>query len=190
MINKKKAKLIIKLIILVISLVLLIRLISFTLSKYESSADSNAKVDVAFYVLNKDYQTMTLNLDKLLPSDTPYTHTFSISNSDGTNKAETDLQYDLSIKTTTNLPITYELYMNQLYTDTGASNIIQTNQVSQDSDGTYFRNMTTNTVNLNYNTTTTNTYQLVIRFPSTYNTVNYQDIIEAIEIDVDSKQVI
>ena len=35
-----------------------------------------------------------------------------------------------------------------------------------------------------------NIYQLVVYFPQKYNTINYQDIIEGIEISVDSKQVI
>ena len=190
MINKKKAKLIIKLLILVLSLIVLIRLISFTLSKYESNAKSTANVNVAFYILKKDFQTMNFNLGGIFPSDDPYIYTFSIGNTDGKNEAETDLQYDLKIRTTTNLPVSYELYMNQKYTDNGAKNIIKDNVVAQDADGTYFRNITTDTVTLLQSNITTNIYQLVVRFPSSYNTTNYQDIIEAIEINVDSKQVI
>lgn len=190
MINRKKAKLIIKLLIAVLSLIILIRFISFTLSRYQSKARSNANVDVAFYVLNKNFQTMTLNLGGIFPNDTPYTYSFSIANTDGTNNAETDLQYDLKIRTTTNMPITYELYMNQKYTDSGANNIITDNSVAQDADGTYFRTITTNTITLLKSNITTNLYQLVVRFPSTYNTTKYQDLIDAIEISVDSKQVI
>ena len=82
--NKKLAKKIVKILILLLSLILLIKLISFTYSKYESSATTNPNVPVAFYVINKDYKTMSLNLDSLFPSDTPYVYDFAISNTDGT----------------------------------------------------------------------------------------------------------
>lgn len=190
MVNKKRIKLIIKLLILVLILILLSKLISLTMARYESIAKSNAKVDVAFYVLKKDFKTMTMHLQDIFPNDTPYTYSFSISNADGTNSAETDLDYDLSIRTTTNLPTTYELYMNQTYTDANATNIIKTNEIKQDADGTYFRYITTDTIRLLYTNVTTNLYQLVVRFPAQYNTTDYQDIIEAIEISVSSKQVI
>ena len=50
--------------------------------------------------------------------------------------------------------------------------------------------MTTEKEELKYKEPKTNTYQLVVSFPSNYNTENYQDIIEAIEINVDGKQII
>ena len=188
--NKKLAKKIVKILILLLSLILLIKLISFTYSKYESSATTNPNVPVAFYVINKDYKTMSLNLDSLFPSDTPYVYDFAISNTDGTNRCETDMEYDLSIRTTTNLPIDYELYMNQAYDETGATNILQNDEIAQDESGTYFRRFTTDTNSFTYKKDETNTYQLVLRFPAKYNTINYQDVIEGIEITVNSRQVI
>lgn len=189
MTKNKKAKLIIKLLILLLVLLLLTRLISFTLSKYESFSKSNGDVEIAFYILNKDFQTMNLNLDSILPRDEPYVYSFSVGNTNGKENAQIDLEYNLSIRTTTNLPLTYELYKNQEYTDSDAINIIKTNEVAQDADGTYFRTITTDKVQLNYTDITTDIYQLVVRFPSIYNTTDYQDIIEAIEIDIDSNQV-
>ena len=188
--NQKIAKKIVKLLILLLSLILLIRLISFTFSKYESRASTNPNIEVAFYIINKDYQSMSLNLDSLFPSDEPYVYTFSISNTDGTNMCETDMEYDLTIRTTTNLPIDYELYMNENYNDSGATSIIKTNEVIQDEDGTYFRVITTEPENFTFAKEEVNIYQLVLNFPKKYNNINYQDIIEGIEISVNSKQVI
>lgn len=190
MINRKKLKLVIKFLILALILLLLAKLISFTLSKYESLARTNTDVDVALYLFNTDFQTMTLNLDSLFPSDELHVYTFSIGNTDGKDTAQTDLEYNLTIRTTTNLPIEYELYMNQNYTDSDATSIIKTNTIEQDEDGTYFRIITTDTITLKYTDVTTNIYQLVLYFPAIYNTIDYQDIIEAIEINVDSKQII
>lgn len=192
-INKKKLKLVIKLLVAVLSLILLMRLISFTAAKYESFARTNADVEVAFYILNKDYKTMTLNLDSLFPRSIPYTYKFSVANTDGENNAETDLEYELSIRTTTNLPVTYELYMNEEYTDKNATNIIKTNEVKKDSeeeDAALFRYITTEKQTLQYTKTETNLYQLVVYFPEDYNTGEYQDVIEAIEITINSNQIL
>ena len=190
MLNRRKLKLIVILLFLVFAIIILSRLIAFTLSRYESTGQSDTEVDIAFYVLNPDYQSMTLNLDTLVPRNTPYTYSFTVSNSDGTNRAEVDLEYEIVIRTTTNLPISYRLYMNEVYTASGATSIFTSNETIQDDYNTYFKRMETDTVTLNYTETTTNTYQLVLDFPTTYNTYNYQDIIEAIEISVNSRQVI
>ena len=80
--------------------------------------------------------------------------------------------------------------MNEKYNQKDANDIIKTNEVYQVEDGTYFRKMTTEKEELKYKEPKTNTYQLVVSFPSNYNTENYQDIIEAIEINVDGKQII
>lgn len=48
---------------------------------------------------------MTLNLDSLIPNSTPYTYTFSISNEKDGHITETDMQYDLQIRTTIKSPI-------------------------------------------------------------------------------------
>ena len=165
-------------------------MISFTYSKYESRANTKPNIIVAFYVLNKDYQSMNLNLDELFPREEPYIYTFSISNTKGQKRCQTDLEYELSIKTTTNLPITYELYKNQNYNDDNATSIKKTDEIIQDEDGTYFRIITTETESFSFREDETNIYQLVVHFPQEYNTINYQDIIEGIEITVNSKQII
>lgn len=187
--NKKLKRLYAKIVILILCFLILMRIVTLVLSKYESEAKSTANVDIAFYLLKEDYKTMTLNLASLFPQNDAYVFTFTIGNQDGEKTAEIDLVYDLTIRTTTNLPLTYELYKNQEYTDTGATNIIKTNTIEKDEYGTYFKIMTTESENLNYKEPKTNTYQLVIHFPENYNTTNYQNIIEALEINVNSHQV-
>lgn len=188
MINKKIKILYGKLIILIMCLIIILRLFTLILAKYESESTADTQVDIAFYLFKEDYQTMTLNLGSLLPKDNAYVYSFSIANQDGNQTAEIDLTYDLTIRTTTNLPLTYNLYMNQDYTDNGATDIAVTNEIEQDEDETFFRTITTQTEELKYREPKTNSYQLVVHFPSNYNTDNYQDIIEAIEIKVESRQ--
>lgn len=96
--------------------------------------------------------------------------------------------YNLTLKATTNLPIKYELYMNQNYNDANAKNIITSDTTEKDDDGTYFKTMIVDTETLEFANPKTNVYNLVINFPENYNTENFQDIIEMIEIEVESKQ--
>ena len=189
MANKKLRRLYMKLVILVLCLLIIARIFVLVLSKYESISDSYANVDIAFYLLKEDYKTMTINLASLLPQDNAYTFEFSIGNQAGEDIAEVDIEYELTLRTTTNLPLTYDLYMNQKYTDTGATSIIKENKVEKDEDGTYFRTITTEKIDLLYTQGTTNIYQLVVYFPANYNHEQYQDIIELLEINVNAQQI-
>ena len=187
--NKKLRRLYEKLIILVLCFLIIARIFVLVLSKYESISDSYANVDIAFYLFKEDYKTMTINLASILPQDNAYVFEFTIGNQDGIEIAEVDLEYELTLRTTTNLPLTYELYMNQQYTDDGATNIIKENSVALDEYGTYFRTMTTDKITLPYTQGITNLYQLVVYFPANYDQENYQDIIELLEITVNAQQV-
>lgn len=187
--TKKLRRLYAKLIILILCLLVIARIFVLVLAKYESIANSYANVEIAFYLLKEDYKTMTINLAELLPQDNAYIFNFSIGNEDGIEMAEVDIEYELSLRTTTNLPLTYELYMNQNYTDVDATNIIKENNIALDEQGTYFRTITTDKINLSYKKGTTNLYQLVVYFPANYNKEIYQDIIELIEINVNAQQV-
>ena len=187
--TKKLRRLYAKLIILVLCLLIIARIFVLVLSKYESIANSYANVEIAFYLLKEDYKTMTINLAELLPQNNAYVFDFSIGNQDGIEMAEVDLEYELSLRTTTNLPLTFELYMNENYTDAGATNIIKENNVAQDEHGTYFRTMSTEKNYLSYKEGVTNLYQLVVYFPANYNKEIYQDIIELLEINVNAQQV-
>ena len=188
MINKKRI-VYTKLVILILCFFISLRIFVLVLSKYESISNSNANLDIAFYLLKEDYQTMTTNLASIEPRDNAYVFNISIGNQDGEKKAEVDLIYDLTIRTTTNLPLTYDLYMNQQFDDNDAVSIIKENVISQDENMTYFRTITTEPITLRYTIGTTNVYQLVVYFPKDYNKENYQDIIEALEITVEAKQV-
>ena len=189
MANKKLRRLYMKLVILVLCLLIIARIFVLVLSKYESISDSYANVDIAFYLLKEDYKTMTINLASLLPQDNAYTFEFSIGNQAGEEIADVDIEYELTLRTTTNLPLTYELYMNEIYTEADATNIIKENKVVQDEDGTYFRTITTEKETLLYTQGETNIYQLVVYFPANYNHEQYQDIIELLEINVNAQQI-
>ena len=171
-----------KVIILILCILILIRIITLVMSRYETTADSEANIDTAFYILNEDYQEMTLNIDSLLHSANTNTYVFTISNEKDGNIAETDLEYNLKIRTTTNLPLTFELLEN----DNEITDI--TTKTEQDSDGTYFKTIELGARYFRHSVRSINTYTLVVNFSEDYSSIDYQDVIELIEISVDSTQ--
>lgn len=184
--RKKVMRLYAKLVILILCMLIISRIFVLVLSKYESISNSYANVDIAFYLFKEDYKTMTVNLASLVPQDNKYIYEFTVGNQDGIETAEVDIEYELTLRTTTNLQLTYELYMNE----NNEENIIIENTILPDEYGTFFRTMTTEKKFLPYTKGTTNLYQLVINFPVNYNQEKYQDIIELLEITVNAKQVV
>lgn len=182
--SKHKGRInLIKILIILLCLLFTFFIARFTYSKYQTTTNSSSQLDVAFYIVKEGYQSMSVKLDSIVPRATPYIYTFTVSNTDGTNRAQTNLSYDLSVITTTNLPLTYELLINN-------SDAILSNNVAQDSDGTYFRTITTNTQQFGFTADQTNTYTLKVTFPAQYTNISYQDIIEGVEIVVNSRQTI
>ena len=112
--------------------------------------------------------------------------TSTISNYENDKVAEVDLKYDLMIRATTNLPLEYELYKNEYLT----TNIIEEEEKIQDEYGTYFYNMKTKETQLLKEEKVLNTYTLKIYFKTTYINYMYQDIMENIEIIINSQQII
>lgn len=187
--NKKLRILYAKMVILILSCLIIARIFILVLSKYESISNSYANVDIAFYLLKEDYKTMTIDLASIVPRDNEYIFEFSIGNQEGEQIAEVDLEYELTLRATTNLPLGYKLYLNEEYTTEGSTNIIKENTVNADEYGTYFRTMTTEKILLKYTEGKTNLYQLVITFPQNYNSEIYQNVLELLEINVNAEQV-
>lgn len=195
MFNVKKLFMINKLTIAIIILALLLVITPFTYSRFFSSGKSDYNIDTAYYVLGTDYNEYQIHLDELLPSDNSYVYTFRILNNKDNKRVETKVDYTLKIVTTTNLPLSYSLFMNERHDDSGASNIIVDDVIERDDgndefEGAYFRTMTTNTVRFGFVSDEHNDYQLVINFPSSLSETEYQEAIEGIFITIDSKQVI
>ena len=102
------------------------------------------------------------------------------------------LEYVLQIITTTNLPLTYKLYMNEDYTSNTATNLVTNNNttVTADDDGTYFKYITLAKEELYYNTPKINNYTLLIYYlPESANAI-YQNTIESVRIVIDSNQIV
>lgn len=190
MFNKKRFLLINKLNIVFIIFVVILYFCPVTLSKYESNSNGSAVSSIAYYVVGTDYQTDAINLMGMIPRDEDYVYNFTVSNfdSDG-NLAETDLSYDLSVVTTTNLPLEYELYISNDGGNT-YSNAVTLDEIKKDETGTYFRYLYTDKVSISHTEKVTYNYTLKVKFAKNYNSYIYQDIIEGVRIIIDSKQIL
>lgn len=190
MIDVKKFLKLNRLTLILIIFIILLIIVPITYSKFQSHAKSNADVKTAFYIIDSNSENKQIVLDKMIPQDEPYTYNFIVANNNGEKRCETNMEYTLTITTTTNLPLTYKLYLNEKYTDPNSKNIIISEETATDDDGTYFKTIKTNKLTFSHEKDESNIYQLVVEFPKQYNTTDYQDSVEAIIINVDSKQII
>lgn len=179
-----------RLTIAIIILAILLFIVPITYSRFQSTRTPNTEIETAFYIIDSNYETKSVHLDDLVPSDTPYTYNFTVANNNGTDRAETDIEYTIEITSTTNLPLNYALYLNQEYTDEDSTNIIINDTTQPDEYGTYFKKMVTESKKFSHLKDESNSYQMTVVFPKEYEYFEYQGIIEGIIITVKSKQVI
>ena len=199
-----------KFLLAMLILCLIHKILFSSYSLYESEAKSTADIDVAFYTLKDEYLTNVISLEEMVPGDTRRIE-FTVSNyyiDDKGEKiiSETDMIYDLKVRTTTNLPLEYKMYKNQGLDVINLTNVLEIETVQNqnmylDEDKTIFKNLVfanqtedkkeegiTDSDKFYYTSPGTNTYILEITLPARYNSIEYQNIIECIEITVDSEQ--
>ena len=187
-INKRKYTLL--LVFLFVDLLLILAIFNSSNARYTSDAVSETLLDIALYALAED-NDLEITLDKMVPREDPYVYEFSVINSDGNNITDTRMYYDLKIIATTNIPLEYKLCMNvSLCQPDSAKSIINVDSITKDADGTYFRTMTTTRQFFGFQQKEENKYILLVYFPEKYNSSEYQDLVESIQINIDSKQII
>ena len=158
-------------------------------ARYESSIKLSSNIDRAIYLLKDGKMTFNIDPNAIVPRDTPYTYTFTVSNHDGNIEGDMNLQYYIQLKTTTNLPITLKLLRNEQYSQ-NATNIAQGFDLVQDEDGAWYKLYTrTPNYEFQYNVQRQDTYVLVVEYPAVYKTyLNYTGVPENIEVAIYSEQ--
>ena len=193
---KRNKKIIYRFRFLILSLFFL-TIISFgllSLIKSYASFQSNAKlsldIQTAMYVVDVGEMSFNIDLDRIVPSEDPYIYTFSISNFDSEKRTDVDLEYTLSIQTTTNLPLKYRLYYDDY--NLAEKGIITSSELRQDEDDSWYNYFNINQkYEFTYKENQTNIYYLVIDFPVNYkDTIEYSDAVENIQVIIDSKQIL
>lgn len=214
MINKKKVIKCLIIILLIIIIIFTAIQIRNTLARYETTTTTERDVDVAFWIVDNSFKSQRLVIDDIYPQNTSYEYQFTVSNFSGSKIAETDMEYDIILTATTNLPLEYEISRN------GTTYTNWQQELITDTDGTVYRRMKfstdTDTYPLIINTITeekdesgnltgkyvksqvTDTYILKVTFPkqSYVNdelvdnraNLDYPDAIENIQIDLTARQ--
>lgn len=160
-------------------------------SMFQTSIIGGVSSNIAFYLAKTDYQVKQISLDTLVPKSEPYVYNFTIGNQDDSKVSEVDINYTLKVIATTNLPLRYELYMNQDYNSASAVNLITSANTTIETDeyGTYFLSSTMDSQNLLYNSPKTNNYTLLVYFDESNNSFKYQDVVESVRLVVNSEQI-
>ncbi len=175
---------------LLIDLLAILIMINTSNARYESTAVASTELEVALYALEEN-DTYTISLDEMVPREEPYVYKFTVTNTDKNGKlTDVKLFYDLKIIATTNMHLNYKLYKNENYLSPTASSIVNLDIVAPDEDGTFFRTLTTSRVYFGFESVETNEYTLLVYFPESFKDSKYQDLIESIQINIDSQQAV
>ena len=174
--------------ILILIAAITFNLLTFTLSRFESETNLNISPRLALFITEVGTYEGTIELDRLLPRTAPYHYVFTVANFKDDDKANVNIQYELTIITTTNMPLTFKLYQNAV---NGTNGIVTSDVIAPNSDGMFFKTMKTGvTYNFPYTTKTTHTYVLYVEFPEVYKNQpdSYEGVVDLVEIKVDAKQ--
>ena len=190
MLDKKKITKSILILLIVVTLIIAIILITRTLLRYETAATSDKDVDVAFWMFKDDFKTATIIIKDIYPSNNTFDYSFTVSNFESDEKgdiikrAETDLEYELTLTTTTNLPLEYNIEKN--------GEILNVKQeVITDEDGTYYRKILIDPSQMVQENDITDNYIIKVIFPKENDTNSqFSDLIEYIKLDINAKQII
>lgn len=175
-----------KITILFVILTITVIFVPFVYSRFLSETKSDSKIETAFYILDSDYYGATINLGGIVPRSEPYIYRFAISNFKDNDRLEVAMKYSLKIVTTTNLPLTYDLYMNGNH----ENSIVVSDENIQDEYETYFKELSTNDVTFGFEENETNEYELYVYFDEQYDNFDYQDIVELVDIKIESNQIL
>lgn len=167
-------------------------LLSVAYSKYEVKTRIFANIDKALYIFGTDDVKFNLDPSGIIPRDEPYVYKFSVSNFNSEKESDVDMEYNLKIRTTTNLPIEIKLYRNEDYKNSSATNLFNTYDLVQDVDDAWYRNYgPSQYYQMMFEKRTTDVYTIVINFPTIYRQNEiYADYIESIEVSLESRQII
>lgn len=177
-------------VMLLLALFLAYYLFKGAYASYKSSAKLVTNIDKALYLIDTDKMSFNIDPEQIVPSLEPYTYKFSVSNFNSSRQGEVSLLYTVKVITTTNLPISIQLYRNENYDDSQATPLLTGARTVQDEDGSWYNIYdTNNSYTMDYKDKITDIYTLVVNFPKNYSSsTTYADCIESIEVRIESSQ--
>lgn len=136
-----------------------------TFSKFISTSRAATGIGVAVPIFENSVETLSVELDEMKPGSVKY-YEFYVTNENDTSISDITLEYDISIERSTNLPLTFELYKDNVNT-----NILSTDLIS----AKYL---------MNHSVSSVHNYKLVIDWNSSYSDSEYQKLIESVDINI------
>ena len=194
--NSQRLKISLTLMLLVMLLFACMSLDIFTLSRYETKISSSNNITTAIYLLNDEYQTISVKLPDVVPSNNQYLYTFSVSNYKDSRHSDTNIKYKVHIRTTTNMPIEYDLFnaidiqQNEGEEGDSVESCVASDTFSPDEDGTIFRHIYSDEKRMLYSDDVTEYYTLLFTFPEEYTDYMYNGLVDYIEINIESSQIL
>lgn len=185
--KKEKKRLILFGVLLLLLLFFSFSLLGSTYARYQSEAKLNANIEQAIYIFDREQFSFNIDSSKIVPSNTPYSYKFSVSNYDSSRHSDVDISYKIMVKTTTNLPLTMRMYK-----DLETTNILSIVQVLQDADGSWYRVYELDdSLLMNYSDSVKHIFTFEVDFPISYvDDLTYAEKVENIEIILKSSQVV
>lgn len=175
-----------KFILIVFLGILVIFLSGITYSLFNSSATlvSTNQGIASFIFETKNLEHIDLNLNGLIPGDKKE-YLFSVTNTNENDIiSDVVIQYQLNIKTYHFIPLTIELYKMDGEKETFIKECNETS--ARNSDKELICDMPV--AILTNSETQTDNYKLKIEFPETYNDISYSNLVDFINIEIESWQ--
>ena len=152
-----------------------------TYSYFVAGKSGSSNNDIAKFIFNDTVMdSLSIPLMEFKPGETK-TYDFKISNSDDSDVvSDVTINYELTILTPQYIPLVIELYKE----DTLLMTCDETKTRNENNELV----CQTEVLELAYNEKTEDNFQLVVTFDSNYNTLDYANLIDYINIDIKSYQ--
>ena len=175
--------------VLIVALFTAFYLLRLAYARYETNAKLKADVQKALYIFEDEKLEFNLKTEGIVPSSNPYTYKFSVSNFKDSKTSEIDIEYTVTVKTTTNLPINVQVYKLDASANPGPG-LVTGAVVKQDEDSSYYRvYKVPTTYEMLFTDRVTDYFQISISFPESYkNSMTYENAIENVDVILESKQ--
>lgn len=152
---------------------------SFTMARYVSKGTATAQARIAALVSNVQVN-FDKNLEDLLPGQTTQ-FTFIVANFDGDKVCETDMDYEIQVTSTGNLPLTFDLIPDEKPSTEGGYNALTGALTEGKAVGGKLPHSGTGKVS--------HGYTLQITWPETETDAAYSGKVDLVTVSVSSQQV-
>ncbi len=173
-----------KVLIILFTLALLLFGSGITYSFFNSNTNGMVDQKIAKFVFDaQKLDNLSLDIDDLYPNSSKE-YLFAVSNNYQSAKSDVTLEYQMTIKTYHFMPLIIELYKIDNDTETLLLNCDETNSRNQDNELVCNLDIQ----QMAYNQEILHNYKIKVTFPEEYNTLEYTDLVDFIDIEIKSWQ--